>query len=70
MARTSIDEIPMRFRLYDEELWHCAGLRFFPVDDYLVFYLLDEPKNTVNIVRIMYGGRDVHRQLSETAIEC
>lgn len=41
MARTSnvfarvepeihtLDEMPMRFRLYDEEPWHSAGLRFF-----------------------------------------
>lgn len=42
---------------------------FFPVDNYLVFYLPDETKNTVSIVRIMYGGRDVRRQLSETKIE-
>ncbi len=27
-----------------------------------------ESKNTVNIVRIMYGGRDVHRQLGEKDI--
>lgn len=39
---------------------------FFPVDNYLVFYLPNETKNTVSIVRIMYGGRDIRRQLSET----
>lgn len=65
----SLDWMPMRFQLYDEEPWHSAGLRFFPVDNYLVFYLPDETKNTVSIVRIMYGGRDVRRQLSETKIE-
>lgn len=26
-------------------------------------------KNTVSIVRIMYGGRDIRRQLNETKIE-
>lgn len=61
--------MPMRFQLYDEEPWHSAGLRFFPVDNYLVFYLPDGAKNTVSIVRILYGGRDVRRQLSETKIE-
>ena len=25
-------------RLYEEEPWHSRGLRFFPVDNYLVFY--------------------------------
>ena len=65
----TLNEMPMRFRLYDVEPWYSAGLRFFPVDGYLVFYLPDESKNIVNIVRIMYGGMDICRQLSETAIE-
>ena len=65
----ALDEMPMRFRLYDRKPWHSVGLRFFPVDNYLVFYLPDESKNTVSIVRIMYGGRDIHRQLSGTKIE-
>lgn len=59
----SLDEMPMRFRLYEEEPWHSVGLRFFPVDNYLVFYLADEAENTVNIVRIIYRGRDIRRQL-------
>ena len=65
----ALDEMPMRFRLCGEEPWHSEGLRFFCVDNYLVFYLPDETKNTVSIVRIMYGGRDIRRQLSETKIE-
>ncbi len=59
-----LDEMPMRYHLYDDEPWNSQGVRYFPVDNYLVFYLPDEIKNTVNIIRIMYGGRDVHRQLS------
>lgn len=66
----TLEEMPMRYRLYDEEPWHNQGLRFFPVDNYLVFYLPDEQKNTVRIVRIMYSGRDALRQLSQPTIEC
>ena len=33
-----------------------------------LLYLPEEPQNTVNIVRIMYGGRNVRRQLSETVL--
>ena len=61
-----LDELPMRFHVYEEEPWHSMGIRFFPVDNYLVFYLPIEPDETVNIVRIMYGGRDIRKQLSET----
>ena len=64
-----LDEMPMRHRLYDDEPWHSQGVRFFPVDNYLVFYLPDETKNTVYIVRIIYSGRDIKKQLSETTLE-
>lgn len=62
----SLEEMPMRYRLYDDEPWHGLGLRFFPVDNYLVFYLPDESTDTVRVVRIMYGGRDIRRQLEKT----
>ncbi|MBD5477184.1 MAG: type II toxin-antitoxin system RelE/ParE family toxin [Lachnospiraceae bacterium] len=59
----SLEEMPMRHRLYGEEPWYSQGIRFFPIDNYLVFYLPEESQNIVNIVRIMYGGRDVCKQL-------
>lgn len=64
----SLGEMPMRHQLYGEEPWHSRGIRFLPVDNYLIFYLPEEPQNTVNIVRIMYGGREVRSQLSETVL--
>lgn len=65
-AARSLEQMPMRYRLYEEEPWHSQGLRFLPVDNYLIFYLPDETNNVVNIIRVMYGGRDVKKQLSET----
>ena len=32
----------------------------------LVFYKTDDETEIVYVVRIMYGGRDVHKQLSQT----
>lgn len=61
---SSLDEMPMRFRLYDNELWHSKGLRILPVDNYLVLYLPDKNNSTVNIVRILYGGMDIDNILS------
>ena len=57
----SLGEMPMRHQLYGEEPWHSRGIRFLPIDNYLIFYLPEEPENIVNIIRIMYGGRDVRR---------
>lgn len=46
----------MRYKLYEKENWCSMGLCFLPVDNYLVFYMLNE-NNT--IVSIIYGDRDV-----------
>ena len=62
----SLNQMPMRYRLYNEEPWQSQGLRCFPVKNYLIFYYPDETKNIVYAVRIIYGGRDISRQLSET----
>ena len=63
-----LDEMPMRFKLYEDEPWKSKGLRFVPVDNYLIFYLLIDETNTVSIVRIIYAGRDMNKQLQETEI--
>lgn len=61
----TLEEMPMRYQLYEDEPWHSQGLRFFPVNHYLVFYQTSEAEKTVTVVRIMYGGRDISQQLSE-----
>ena len=64
-AVDSLGQMPLRYRLYDNELWRAKGLRVLPVDNYLVFYLPDEPKSIVSIIRIMYGGRDIEKHLNK-----
>lgn len=54
------------FPLYADEPWRGQGLRSFPVGNYLVFYLPVEKVERVEIVRIMYGRRDIEGQLKET----
>lgn len=62
----SLEERPLRYRLYDDEPWHSMGLRFLTVNNYLIFYLPDEEDKIVKVVRIMYGGRDISKQLNDT----
>ena len=64
----ALEEMPMRHSLCAYEPWRSQGLRLLPADNYIVFYLPRESINTVDIVRIMYGGRDIQKQLSETEI--
>ena len=64
-ART-LESMPERNPLYKEEPWYSQGVRFLPVKNYLIFYTINTAEDTVFIARIMYGGRDISRQLSET----
>ncbi len=61
-----LENTPLLHRLYDHEPWRSKGLRVLPVDNYVLFYLPDESKNTIGIIRIMYGGRDIEKQLNQT----
>lgn len=65
-AIEGLSEMPQRHKLFEDEPWHSKGIRTLPVDNYLVFYLALEVGNTVAIVRIMYGGRNIDQQLSTT----
>ncbi len=65
-AADALDHMPMRHRLYDREPWRSRGLRIMPVDNYVVLYLPNEADKTVTIIRIVYGGRDIDRQLRKT----
>ena len=58
-----LNNLPLRHRLYPKEPWYSRGLRFFPVGNYLVFYIIEEESNTVTIIRIMYKKRNIDKQL-------
>lgn len=49
----------------DEEPLKSQGLRIMPVKNYLVAYIPKEDEHTVYIIRIMYGGRDISKQLND-----
>lgn len=59
----SLEKMPERFRLYEKEPWHSRGLRLFPVDNYMVLYIAEKKTKIVTVIRVMYGGRDIERQL-------
>ena len=62
-AIASLDKMPERYRVYDRKNWRERNLRIMPVDIYLVFYVPTHDDTTVTVMRIMYGGRDIDRQL-------
>ena len=58
-----LDFMPEKFRVYEKDPWQSRGLRIMPVDNYIVFYLVDEM--IVTIIRVMYGGRDIDEEINK-----
>ena len=54
-----LDTLPNGFRKFPNEPWHSRGLRYFPVDNYLVFYIVDEDNHIVNVLRVIGGQMDL-----------
>ena len=64
-AIKSLNKMPERYRVYDQEPWKSQNLRILSVDKYLIFYIPNNDKRIVTIMRIMYGARDIDAQLNE-----
>lgn len=63
---SQLDHMPERYPLYEEDPWHGYGLRKLLVDRYFAFYLVDHEKSRVQVVRVIYAGRDIAAQLQAT----
>jgi toxin ParE1/3/4 len=55
----SLDFMPMRYSVVDWEPWKSMQMHKLPVDNYIVFYLVDSNLYTVTIIRIVYGKQDI-----------
>lgn len=53
--------MPESFKLYEKEPWKSRGLRYFSVDNYIVFYIVNNEKLEVNVLRVLYGKMDFTR---------
>lgn len=62
-AISKLEHIPEKYRRCEREPWRSRGLRVFPVDNCLVFYIPDMETKIVTVIRVMYGGRDVDKEL-------
>lgn len=51
--------MPSRYVVVEWELWHSMGMHQFPVDHFIIYYLIDNEKMTVTVVRVLYSGRDI-----------
>lgn len=65
-ACLSLAQLPMRYALVPDGYLRKQGVRFFPVDTYLVFYVVNPSEHKVYILRILYSRRDWQILLSST----
>lgn len=55
----SLDFMPSRYSHVDWEPWKSMGMHKVPVDNFVVYYTVNDDSRTVTVIRIFYGGRDV-----------
>lgn len=57
-AISSLDNMPFRYPLVDEEPWHTEGIRKMKVENFIVYYWVDDVNSAVWITAVIYGRRD------------
>ena len=62
----SLDFMPSRFSIVDWEPWKSMGMHKILVDNFVVFYTVDDNQMEVSILRILYAGRDIESIASQT----
>ena len=58
-AVQNLMEMPYRHTIYPSLYALKNEVRFFPIQNYNIFYVVDEPQKTVEIRRILYQRRKV-----------
>jgi toxin ParE1/3/4 len=57
-AINSLSENPHRHKLVDRADVFDHPIRMFTVENYIIFYLINENEKSVDILRVLYGRRD------------
>lgn len=59
----SLDVMPMRYALVEDEPWKSRNMHKVPVDNYVVYYTVNEEIFEVMVIRIFYSGCDLKEQM-------
>lgn len=66
---SSLDFMPSRNPVVDWEPWKSMGMHKIPVDNFVVFYTVDDSRAIVTIIRIVYSGRDIANMATDSENE-
>lgn len=62
-ATQNLNVFPERVRIMESEPEHAMGLRQLPIDNFSVFYVIED--NRVVVTRVLYSASDISRRLLE-----
>ena len=56
---------PEKFPAVDWEPWSSKNVRKMPIDNFIVYYRVTHGDQSVEVVRIFYGGRDIENIIKD-----
>ena len=65
----TLSELPARYKPVDDEPWHSRGIRRILVNNFFVYYRIDEGRKQVFILNVIYARRDQLRMLEQMNID-
>lgn len=65
----SLSEMPARYKPVDDEPWHSRGIRRIIVNNFFVYYRVDEDQKRAFILNVIYARRDQFRVLEQMNID-
>ena len=66
---TKLSSFPKKQALIDEEPWRTDGVRKLVVNNFLIYYWVDDENKRVQVTAVIYSRRDQIRQLSNMDME-
>ncbi|MDO4380485.1 MAG: type II toxin-antitoxin system RelE/ParE family toxin [Clostridia bacterium] len=61
----SLETMPNRVALTEEEPWHSRGIHKMPVQNFIVYFVTDEGRKEVHVIAVIYGKRNQYEVLKE-----
>ena len=61
----SLSEMPERYKVLDLDFEADKAVRMVSVDRYCVIYHVEKERGAVQILRILYGGRDIPAEIEK-----
>ena len=65
----SLEQMPERYPFEDDDRLRALEIRKLLVKNYKILYFVDREQRVVQIVRVIYAGRDISKLMEETEFE-